>query len=307
MFRPSPSALSSTDDPDPDPPPLDDPYVLASPPPARAGVSPLATTSVFAALFLGPLGSILAIVFGWYARREITQRGARRAGYGWATAGLTLGVVLTMFWGGLLSYLASSWRYHALSPTPEPVAVAPAGATDPPPRAPAPAPPPSASPEPGPSAPKVTKVHRQGQITVVDVGVSTAALSEELARQRAEASSAGETMLVMTTAGRCDPCRGVDRSLADPLMQTALSRVRLVRVDLELFHEDLDALKIPHRRFPGFFLLALDLTPKDGIDGGEWDDDIAVNIAPVLGAFVRGKYPTRREAWRPVPGSGMRL
>ncbi len=53
--------------------------------------------------------------------------------------------------------------------------------------------------------------------------------------------------------------------------------------------------------------LGVNLTPRDGIDGGEWDDDIAQNIAPVLGAFVRGKYPARREAWKAVRGSGMRL
>ena len=43
------------------------------------------------------------------------------------------------------------------------------------------------------------------------------------------------------------------------------------------------------------------------IHGGEWDDDIPPNIAPVLGAFVRGKYGTRRYPWQPLPGSGMRL
>ena len=58
---------------------------------------------------------------------------------------------------------------------------------------------------------------------------------------------------------------------------------------------------------PWFFLLAPGLSPRDGISGGEWDADVAPNIAPVLGAFVRGRYAERREAWRPVPGSGMAL
>jgi len=116
-----------------------------------------------------------------------------------------------------------------------------------------------------------------------------------------------ETVLVMTTGAGCAPCRSVEQALSDPLMQSALSAVRLVRVDSELFHEDLVALRIPHDRLPGFFLLSPDLTPRDGIDGGEWDDDIPANVAPVLGAFVRGKLTDRRARWRPVPASGVSL
>jgi hypothetical protein len=157
------------------------------------------------------------------------------------------------------------------------------------------------------AAPARTQIEHKGRITVVDLGRATSSLSDELARQRADAAAAHETLLVMTTAAGCDPCRGVDQSLSDAQVQKALARVRLVRIDSELFHEDLDGLRIPHGRVPGFFLLAPDLAPRDGIDGGEWDADIAPNIAPVLGAFVRGTYTSRREPWHPLPGSGMAL
>ena len=63
----------------------------------------------------------------------------------------------------------------------------------------------------------------------------------------------------MTTSNPCEPCRGVDRSLGDPLMQTALRSVRLVRVDIDLFKEDFDQIKMPRRLYPGFFLLSPDL------------------------------------------------
>ena len=261
----------------------------------------MALLSLLSALLLGPVGAILAIFFGWYARREITRSGTRRSGYATATAGVVLGAILVPAWGALLSYQA--WpRTHGPE---KPASAAPV----PPPAEPAAPDPPAVAPPPGPllSAPPRTHIEREGRITVVDLGKATPVLSEELARQRASASAAGETVLVMTTTGRCDPCRGIDRALPDPLMQTALARVRLVRVDIEVFRDDLDALRIPRLRVPGFFLLALDLSPRDGIDGGEWDADIAPNIAPVLGAFVLGKYRSRREPWRPVPGSGMAL
>jgi hypothetical protein len=296
------------DDAEEDVAPLLDPYLHAPKPPApQANASALAASALIAALLLGPLGAILAIVFGWYARQRIELRdpgpGGQREGRVIANLAIVLGVVLTMAWGGALSYVAWTRLYR-----PEPMAAAAAPAVPPEPfaapRTPAPTPKRAA---PAPSAPQHTKVQHEGQITVVDVGVETPSLAEELARQRAEASTSGETVLMMTTSGDCAPCRGVEASLRDPLMQSALGHVRLVRVDLYAFHEDLDALKMPHDRYPGFFLLALDLSPRDGIDGGEWGDDVAANIAPVLGAFMRGKYAQRKEAWKPVAGSGMSL
>ncbi|APR76494.1 Hypothetical protein A7982_01841 [Minicystis rosea] len=280
--------------------PLYDPYLLPPPPP-RGGVSGLALSAIVAA-FLGPVGAILAIVFGHYARREIERTGHRRSGYALATAGLALGVVLTMAWGGFLSYIAWTVRYRV-----DPAGDEPAASAAPPSTPPATAPKGDPPADVGPFAPKYTKVKRAGDITVVDVGMSSSSLGEELARQRAEAATAGETLMVMTTAARCAPCRGVDQSLTDPLLQTALAKVRLVRVDMQVFHEDLEQLKIPDEAIPGFFLLSLDLTPRDGVNGGEWDDDIPVNIAPVLGAFARGRYAQRRQSWRPIPSSGMTL
>lgn len=285
--------------PEPSEPPLDDPYLIA-PTPVQPGLSRMAVQSAVALPF-GPVGAVLAIILGYYARREIERAGRRRSGYALATASMVLGVLAAMSWGAGLSYW--KWtREHRVDPVDEAPEVI--GTMAPPP---SPRPSPRAVPDVGPFAPRHTKVKRDGEITVVDVGASTSSIGEELAKQRAEAASQGETLLVMTTAGRCDPCRGVDQSLADPRLQAALAKVRLVRVDVEVFPDDLDELKIPHAAIPGFFLLSPDLTPRDGVDGGEWDDDIAANIAPVLGPFLRGKYASRRRPWRALPPSGTTL
>ncbi len=297
---------------------LPDPYLLPpgyagaasrgrKAPPPRASLSGLALSSVLAALFLGPVGAILAILFGWYGRREVEQSGGRRWGYALATLGIALGMILTPAWGGVLSYLAWTRIYRADLATEPSTATEPPRSPASPPVIPLPMPPKPLLRSPLTTAPDHTHVGREGRITVVDLGRSTSSLSDELARQRAHAASAGETMVVMTLKGDCAPCSGVDQALRDPLMQTALARVRLVRVDVDMFREDLDALRIPSDRVPGFFLLGIDLSPRDGIDGGEWDADIAPNMAPVLGAFVRGKYAERREPWRPVPAGGMAL
>jgi hypothetical protein len=307
--RTEPSAPEATDDAG-DLPPLDDPYLNAPVITAPPRLSKLAITSLVAPLLLGPVGALAGIVFGWSARRAIEASKGRKRGYGLATAGMALGVIGAMTWGALLSLWVWTLRFRTDLASLD--VDAPPGLTEPGHRR---APVPSAAPEPakpdlpasGFLVPKTTTTRHEGAITLVDVGISATSLKEALAKERALAANAGETMVVMTTGGRCEPCQGVDTSFRDPLMQTALGRTRLVRVDVRSFQEDLNALKIPSERIPGFYLLALDLTPRDGIDGGEWDADIARNIAPVLGAFVRGKYTARREAWKPLPGSGMRL
>ena len=195
---------------------------------------------------------------------------------------------------------------------PPPAAAAPAPVTVPaPPQALGRVEPPSSAPAvplPGAGVPKNTTLRREGTMTVVEVGVSVSALDQELAKQRAEAVAAGETVLVMTNrTENCKPCDDISASLRDPRMQSALAKVRLVRVDVHVFQEDLEQLRIPSRRIPSFFLLSVDLTPRDGIDADEWDANVAANMAPVLGAFVRGKYVVRRQQWRPLPATGVSL
>ncbi|MBW2459037.1 MAG: hypothetical protein JRI68_31345 [Deltaproteobacteria bacterium] len=146
-------------------------------------------------------------------------------------------------------------------------------------------------------APSQTVTATVGNIEVVDLGKSAAALQTSLIVQSALAAAKGKTVLVMTTRARCGPCRGVESALSDPLMQEALAGVRLVRIDLHVFREELADLKMATDLYPGFFLLGPDMRPWDGIHGGEWDEDVARNIAPVLSAFVKGEYTTRRQDW----------
>jgi hypothetical protein len=270
-------------------PPLYDPY--AAHPAAAPNREPgklLAIAALVLSIF-GPLG----VVFALGARREIKRGGGRQ---GLATAALVLSSIMSLAWvaGGIGAAMFTLARTRMVAqadrdpdpshPPPLPIAL-PSGA-------------PSASPMLG-TTPKATGAKKIGAITLVDVGVQSSSLQEELSKQRAEAASANETMLLMTVTTRCEPCRGFEKSLEDARLQDALTRVRIVRVDTEVFREDLDAMKVPWDRVPGFFLLGVDLTPKDGIDGGEWDDDIPQNIAPVISAFVRGKYATRRQPWKP--------
>jgi hypothetical protein len=151
---------------------------------------------------------------------------------------------------------------------------------------------------------KDTRTVMRGTIEVVDVGVSSASLPEVLLAQRIVADTKQQTLLLMITGRRCRPCDGVDASLDHPLMQEALQGVRLVRVDLEVFKDELKRMHMPTSLYPAFFLLSDDLRPYDAVHGGEWDEDVAKNIAPVLGSFIRGELRRRRHPeWAPTTSS----
>jgi hypothetical protein len=277
-----------------DEPPHWDPYLVRRAPPATPRWSALAVAALVVALLgplsvLGPLGALFGIALGVVAYHTLGRQPDAR-GRGVASAAIVLGVIGLAGWVGVGAWAV---RAHLAE-----LAAAPAA-------------PPFEAGDDAPRGPLVpvpldTRETQVGDITVVDVGTSTPSLEAELLRQALAASRDGETLMVMTTTGACEPCRGVGASLADTRMQEALGKVRLVRVDIPTFFEDLDDLDMFSDRYPGYFLMGADARPHDGIDGGEWGEDIAENIAPVLGPFVRGKLTRRRTTWSP-PQHGQRL
>jgi hypothetical protein len=244
-------------------------------------------------------------ILGW---RQTSKAGGAIRGRFSAGAGIAAGVLSMVFFVGEVALYLSLMRPArvAASAPPstdsaDPAASASADKDKSDPSSGAPAVTPA---EPPPNTSTVTTV---GSITVVDVALGIASLSNELKNQHAEATAHGEKLLLETTSSgsACAPCQGVAASLSDPRMQTALDHVRLVRVDREPFEEDLAELEIPSKPFPGFFLLDSNLRVTDGINGGEWEDDVAANIAPVLGPFVRGAYNgKRRSPWKKLPRPG---
>ncbi len=151
---------------------------------------------------------------------------------------------------------------------------------------------------------KTTTTTMRGHIEVIDVGSSSASLPDVLLAQRIVADAKQQTLVLMLTGRRCDPCDGVDDALEDPLMQRALVGVRLVRVDLDVFRDELRRMDLPTDSYPAFFLLGDDLRPFDAIHGGEWGDGVGKNMAPVLGPFVRGELRVRRHpGWAPTTSS----
>jgi len=296
-----------------DEPPIYDPFVSArreseprpsqGPPPGPPRSNSMATWSlVFGVLgftCVPALGGLLALTLGIAARGEIARAEGRQSGSGAALAGALLGglnLLASLAGFAALMLLPSSSPTASAPPPMTPPVVVPAPTFTPPPA-------PTAAKRGAPSAGQSSRqggviVTRVGKIDLVDIAGDVSSLGQELDRQRAEAKKDGKTLLLWVVVPDCLPCNGVAASLPDPRMQTALGHARVVRVDARELGPELSFLGIPVSKVPGFALLGDSNRPVDYVNGGEWDDDIARNIAPVLEKFVQRRFSKRREPWR---------
>ncbi len=288
--------------------PLVDPFHgRRPPPPPKPPVSPAALASAILALL--PVGSIAAIPVGVVGLRQ-TRQGTLR-GRWLAITSIVVGALASLAYGGGAAYFAVNEAYALKARQAEAeerrqkrqerdddIATPPVS----------PSPPPTAVPSVDASAnlddvaPTDTRVTEVGDITVVDLGVSEPSFKAALVREIGKAKASGEDVMVMTVSTSCDPCKGVATSLRDERLQTVLGKIRVVRVNLEVFKEDVARLGLQVLPMPVYALFTADGNPRDAIDGGEWDEDVPENIAPVLGAFVQGELKKRKKPFKPGGG-----
>lgn len=154
------------------------------------------------------------------------------------------------------------------------------------------------------SLPTETQTTRIGSLEVVALGSAAPALRDALRDEGGRSRTAGlELLVAVMNTDDCEPCKGFMTSLATPEMQAALRGVRLLLLERTAFKQELDSLNLRTNVRPMFLRFDESLGLLDAIHGGEWDDDVARNIAPVLGAFSRGAYRTRRyPTWTPALG-----
>ncbi|MCL2824208.1 MAG: DUF4190 domain-containing protein [Polyangiaceae bacterium] len=252
-------------------------------------------------LCAGPITGIPAVIIGIVALWEIqsSERATDRkiGGTGAAWAGIAIGSIITLGTAALVATVIAAMPDSSAS-TPDPFP--PISTASPTPTAYAT---PTDPPRP-PNRQRQTTTTLVGNVHIVDLGVAETALQIQLRTQRAIAQRDNQTILLQTTSTDCSPCFGLAASLSDPKMQRALEGTRLVRVDVRYYAKELRNLGIDASVIPAFFFLDSDFAPRDGIHGGEWDDDVAENIAPILDAFIRGKLKTRKYPFAPAESPG---
>lgn len=250
--------------------------------------SALAVASlVFGVLACVPFLGLLAILLGAGALLRIRSAEGRLGGSAFAAVGLSMGAFNVL----ISSVIVLALLADDTPPAPPPVAVTAAP----------PAPTPPAGGDEGGQMSTINQVTevQVGKVRLVDVPPTRQSLETELEAQRAAALANKERLVLFASAEGCRPCMSVAAELNDPKMQGALAGVRLVRVDVNVLGQELNDLGVPTQKIPGFYLLGKDLSPIDGINGGEWDDDTADNAGPVLEGFLKGSLRKRREPFAP--------
>jgi hypothetical protein len=146
-------------------------------------------------------------------------------------------------------------------------------------------------------APAIAKISDVGTIHVIALANRTGTLLENLRSITKERH--GKNVLLQTRYRRCGACDEFQSALSDTKMQAALAGTILVRVDVAVFREELEALKIETQSAPWFYKLSESVKATDGISAGEWDENIPANMAPVLESFMRGTLKVRRDPKKP--------
>jgi hypothetical protein len=236
-----------------------------------------------------PLG-VPAIILGALALRDIRRSDGMLGGGGMAIAGIvmgSIGALVFVCWVGFLG--VAFYSASKVAPLVPPVPVAPT--------APVATAPPALLPPGG-----------WGRIHVVALHPSASqTLRAQLADEMRAAKTAGESVLVETIAPACAACVEIARAMPEPELQTALSSVRIVHVDVDEFGLEAASLHLHTPTLPWFYVIDSHGDPRDGISADEWDDNDADEIAPVLQAFVQRKLSTRRHAWGGAGGGGTTL
>jgi thiol:disulfide interchange protein len=104
----------------------------------------------------------------------------------------------------------------------------------------------------------------------------------------ADITSAGRIPVLYFSADWCPPSVDFKKYLSDPLMQDALTNVTLIEIDTDNDNENY-AARYNARSIPLFVKVDLQGKSLGAIDGGAWDANIPVNMAPPMKAFIAGK------------------
>lgn len=118
-------------------------------------------------------------------------------------------------------------------------------------------------------------------------------LDEMLMAEAKKAVTAGLLPVVEFDAGWCPPCQAIKQHLEakNELMLKAYDGTYIIKLDVDEWGWNNN--KVENFEFEGIpVYFKLDEQGKqtgESIDGGAWNEDIPVNIAPVMDAFFHGE------------------
>ena len=118
-------------------------------------------------------------------------------------------------------------------------------------------------------------------------------LDEQLATEAEKAVAAGLQPIVEFDADWCPPCQAINKHLEEKneLMLKAYDGMYIIKLDVDEWgwaNGKVEYFSV--EAIPVYFKLnEQGKETGESIDGGAWNEDIPVNIAPVMDAFFHGK------------------
>lgn len=258
-----------------------------------------------AACGFGPLAAVGAAL-GWVTRGRLRGLPNHARGLRWANVAIALGIVNSVLWTGAWVWLTHEPKRASLAIDEDTLPLATPSMASLPSFRDYPEletlPITSESDDEGEEK-RTTWTRRIGEVLLTDIGDGVSYLSTTFEEQAGLAAKASRQAVVWLVMPDCAPCDGVSNALTDPIMQRALSHVLLIRLNVQQFAAELQQLRIPTSQLPGFVLLSKSGIVIDFVHSGEWDEDSAESIAPVLENFVQRRPFKRRFPWRGGPRS----
>lgn len=124
-------------------------------------------------------------------------------------------------------------------------------------------------------------------VTIIEVDIQAGPLGSQLAAVAARAKTEGRTAVVELWAGWCAPCKKLDKLIDAGTVTDALRGTILVRVDVDMFDDELTDLGFTAPQIPSFYRIDGRGKPKGKpLSGADWTKRGEGQIAAALREFV---------------------
>jgi thiol-disulfide isomerase/thioredoxin len=144
--------------------------------------------------------------------------------------------------------------------------------------------PPDPTPPPEPVPPQTdASPPTENVATIIEVDAQAGPLSEQLTVIAARAKKEGRVAAVELWAGWCAPCKKLDKLIAAGTIGDALRGAILVRVDVDMFDDELNELGFRSPQIPSFYRVDGRGKPiGKPLAGGDWGERDAKYIDAAL-------------------------
>ncbi len=128
------------------------------------------------------------------------------------------------------------------------------------------------------------------QFTLVDLEKTEKPLIQSMLEHRVIAEKKNQQIFVQITAEWCTPCKKLRASMDDIMLRRAFNGTYIVRVDADIWEDELPEINIDLKAVPVFYALSEEgKATSYTINGGAWGEDIPKNMAPPLFDYFTGR------------------